>query len=68
MKAIWESFSSSFSDENHSQPAKRSKCQLVQVEIRRESLLHLYKELGAKKICFTLLPGIFWWGSIDNQF
>ena len=66
--AVWESSSSSFSEENHSQSAKRSKWQLIQVGICRESLLHLHYELGAKKTCFTLLPVIFWWGSAENQF
>ena len=66
--AVWESSSSSFSEENHSQSAKRSKWQLIQVGICRESLLHLHYELGAKKTCFTLLPVIFWWGLAENQF
>jgi hypothetical protein len=37
------------------------KCQLIQVGISRESLLHLHYQLGAKKLCFTLLLVIFWW-------
>ena len=48
--AIWDSSSFSFSEENHFQPAKRSECQLIQVSISRESLLHLHYKLGAEKL------------------
>jgi len=47
--AVWESSSFSFSEQNYFWRTKHSKCQLIQVDIKREPLLHLQYEMGAKK-------------------